>query len=73
MQLLLNKKTSHSEATKTLVKELPVKEREIPLQLQSNMIEKPSSVLHRTRLDLEIGVYWVLSKYQQSKRKHLTV
>ena len=72
MQLLLSKKTSHSEATESLVKGSPVKERETPLQIQSATYEKThqiKQVLHSTRLDLEIGMYWALSKYQQTIHK----
>ncbi|QLH06828.1 hypothetical protein [Nitrosopumilus ureiphilus] len=71
MQLLLSKKTSHSEATNNLVEGIPVEERENPLQIQS-MPEKTlqiESIFHQTRLNIEIGMYWMLSKYQQSLHK----
>ena len=72
MQLSLSKNVSHSEATENLVKGLPVKERENPLQTQPITCKKTQlikHVLNSTRLDLEIGMYWALSKYQQTIHK----
>jgi len=72
MQLLLSKSASHSKATENLVKGLPVKERETPLQTQPitcKKIQLIKHVLDSARLDLEIGTYWALSKYQQTIHK----
>jgi len=72
MQLLLNKNANHSKATENLVKGLSVKERETPLQTQiikCKKIQLIKHVLDSTRLDLKIGMYWALSKYQQTIHK----
>ena len=73
MQPLLSKKIGHSEAKENLVEGLPVQERGIPLQIQSTTgkNEQIKSILRHARLDLEISMYWMLSKYQQSKSKKI--
>ena len=75
MQLLLSKKISHSEAIGNLDEGMPVKERENPLQIQSTTsvnFQHIESTVHNAKLDLEIEIYWALSKcHQFLHRKHV--
>jgi len=69
---LMQKNISQSEALKNLVGNKPVKERQTISQANSIPAFKErkavvSDCLHNARLDLEIGMYWMLSKYQQTR------
>ena len=69
----MQKKVSQSEALENLVEDIPVKERQKLSQAQPtypNKIQKTvGSRLHNARLDLEISLYWLLSKYEQTRPK----
>ena len=71
-----NKQISQSEALKNLVKKIPVKERQNISQTRhpsyrSQTKETISCYLHHARLDLEISLYGVLSRYSQFRRRLL--
>ena len=69
MQLMQHKHAGQSEASESLVKGIPVKER---LNLSESVFTKPqkpeSNPFHKAKLDLEIATYWLLCKYIQARR-----
>ena len=64
-----HKQTGQSEASESLVKGIPVKER---LNLSEVIFTKPQksekNPFNKAKLDLEIATYWLLSKYVQARR-----
>ena len=64
----LQHENSQSEAPKSLVTRIPVKEREKFSSIKVTTYKKPERriSLKGVKLDLEIYVYWFLSKYEQS-------
>jgi hypothetical protein len=71
MQIMQYKTKSQSKALENLVKSIPVKERQKLSKLEPSMVKstkKENEPLSAARLNLEIAVYWLLSKYVQAKR-----
>ena len=69
MQLMQHKQAGQSEASESLVKGIPVKER-LNLSEYAKPKKSESNPFHQAKLDLEIATYWLLSKYVQTKRRH---
>ncbi|WP_160049210.1 hypothetical protein [Nitrosopumilus zosterae] len=65
----MQQKNSQSEARKSLVERTPVKERKkLSVIHEASGTPFQTSILQQARLEAEIAVYWLLSKYAQSLR-----